>query len=561
MTKPAWVLEEDLRQKGQEPKPDWAQAEERRKADIESLPRRVEEGPAPTYRQVTPSAKVAATIAAGLQAPARIPAGLLQLAGINAPAEGIEATSEYLKGIAGAPASVAETVGEIAPQLAMPITRPLQMAAQGALTGMGQPTTKPEAQESYANMLYEKARQGLEGGVAGGLLGKLSQAALAPKVSPEMKKLQEMGMDRFTIGQLLSDVPVVGPGIQRAEAAMTSMPLTGAMIRKGLTTTNEDFNRAMANKVLEPLQMRVGKDVPAGRTLIDYLDDTIGSGYDKIKDKIDFKNVLDPKTKKSTMNFMLDKFTDVAQGKTLEHQKLIFDEFNDAFLKEFQRKMHLNGQEFRSIEKNLGSKAKAYMRDPAKQDVGFALRDLQNAMRNELAVQNPAVGKELRSLHDAFKRYLRVERAGSYLGAEEGIYSPSQMMSAVKAVGGQRPFATGKGLLQPEAEAALKVMGPRMPDSGTAGRLQTGNILGAGLDIGAQMATTGAPLIASSIMYNPLAQKLLTTMATKRPQMVGPLQPPLSRGAAGVGGTMANTSPAGGLSTLPYTPEATEQLP
>ncbi|NBW18007.1 MAG: hypothetical protein EBR82_59545 [Caulobacteraceae bacterium] len=97
---------------------------------------------------------------------------------------------------------------------------------------------------------------------------------------------------------------------------MTSMPLTGAMIRKGLTTTNQDFNRAMANKVLEPMQIQIGKDVPAGRSLIDYLDDTIGSGYDKIKDKIDFKNVIDPRTKKSTLDFMIDKFTDVAQGKT-----------------------------------------------------------------------------------------------------------------------------------------------------------------------------------------------------------------------------------------------------
>ena len=547
MAKPDWVVEADQQKGGEAPKPDWAQEEERRKADIAAMPRREEKGPAPTYRQVTPGAQAAATIAAGLQAPARIPAGLLQLLGINAPAEGIEATSEYLKGIAGAPASVSETVGEVLPQLALPITRPLQMAAQGAITAMGQPTTKQSALDSYSNMLLEKGRQGLEGGALGGILGKVTQAGLAPQVAPELKKLQEMGMERFTPGQLLSDIPGVGRGLRDLETSMTSMPLTGAMIRKGLTTTNQDFNRAMANKVLEPMQIQIGKDVPAGRSLIDYLDETIGSGYDKIKDKIDFKNVIDPRTKKSTLDFMIDKFTDVAQGKTLDQQKLIFDEFNDAFLKNFQRKMHLNGDEFRSIEKNLGSKAKAYMRDPARQDVGFALRNLQEAMRNELAVQNPSVGRELRSLHDAFKRYLRVERAGSYIGAEEGIYSPSQMLSAVKAVGGQGPFATGTALLQPETEAALKVIGPRMPDSGTAGRMQASNLATGALDVGAQAMTTGAPLVMSAALYNPLAQRLLTKLATQRPQFMQQMAPPLSRAAAGVGGTLTNTSEPGAL--------------
>lgn len=550
MEKPDWVKAEENRQKMQidtGEKPDWMIEEERRQADIAAMPRRTEKGPAPKYLPVTTGAKVAATLGAGLQAPARLGAGLLQLAGINKPAEATEATSQYLKGIAGNPASVAEAVGEAVPQMALPITRPLAMAAQGAFTGMGQPNVDQGSLGSYSDMLLNKARQGLEGGVVGGVLGKLSQAALKPNVSPELKQLQEMGMDRFTLGQLLSDVPLIGQGIQRAEQAATSLPLTGSMIRKGLQTTNEDFNRAMANKVLDPMNIRVGKDVPAGRSLIDYLEETIGKGYDEIKDKIDFKNIIDPKTKKSTYDHMMEKFTDIARDKTIGQQRLIFDEFDNTFLKAFQRNKHLNGQEFREIEKSLGNKAKAYMKDPVLQDVGFALRDLQNAMRNELAYQNPAVGKELRSLHEAFKRYLRVERAGSYLGAQDGIYSPGQMQSAVKAVGGQKQFATGRSLLQPETEAALKVMGPTMPDSGTAGRQQVGDIMRTGLDLGAQVATTGAPLIVSSGLYNPLAQKLMTKLATKRPQALGPVQPFVSRGVAGAGGSAATTQNQGAL--------------
>ena len=545
MEKPDWVKAEEKRQKIQVDtgeKPDWMIEEDRRQADIAAMPRRSEPGPAPKYLPVTTGAKVAATIGAGLQAPARLGAGLLQLAGINAPAEATEATSQYLKGIAGFPASVSETVGEALPQLTLPVTRPLMMAAQGAGTAIGQPTTDKASLDNYFDMLLSKSREGLQGGVLGGVFGKLAQAGLKPNVSPELKMLQDMGMTRFTPGQLLSDVPLVGQGLQRAEQAATSLPLTGSMIRKGLQTTNEDFNRAMAQKVLDPIGVQIGKDVPAGRSLVDFLEETIGTGYDKVASKIDFNNVIDPKTKKSTYDHMMERFTDIARDKTIGQQRIIFDEFDKTFLQAFQRKKHLDGNEFREIEKSLGNKAKAYMRDPVLQDVGFALRDIQEAMRNELAYQNPSVGKELRSLHDAFKRYLRVERAASYIGAQEGIYSPSQMQSAVKAVGGQRPFATGRAMFQPETQAALKVMGPTMPDSGTAGRQQVGDIVRTGLDLGAQVATTGAPLIASAGMYNPLAQKLLTNLATKRPQFMGPMQPFVSRGAAALGGTTTNTN-------------------
>ena len=545
MEKPDWVKAEEKRQKIQVDtgeKPDWMIEEDKRQADIAAMPRRSEPGPAPKYLPVTTGAKVAATIGAGLQAPARLGAGLLQLAGINAPAEATEATSQYLKGIAGFPASVSETVGETLPQLTLPVTRPLMMAAQGAGTAIGQPTTDKASLDNYSDMLLSKSREGLQGGVLGGVFGKLAQAGLKPNVSPELKMLQDMGMTRFTPGQLLSDVPLVGQGLQRAEQAATSLPLTGSMIRKGLQTTNEDFNRAMAQKVLDPIGVQIGKDVPAGRSLVDFLEETIGTGYDTVASKIDFKNVIDPKTKKSTYDHMMERFTDIARDKTIGQQRIIFDEFDKTFLQAFQRKKHLDGNEFREIEKSLGNKAKAYMRDPVLQDVGFALRDIQEAMRNELAYQNPSVGKELRSLHDAFKRYLRVERAASYIGAQEGIYSPSQMQSAVKAVGGQRPFATGRAMFQPETQAALKVMGPTMPDSGTAGRQQVGDIVRTGLDLGAQVATTGAPLVASAGLYNPLAQKLLTNLATKRPQFMGPMQPFVSRGAASLGGTTTNTN-------------------
>ena len=113
------------------------------------------------------------------------------------------------------------------------------------------------------------------------------------------------------------------------------------------------------------------------------------------------------------------------------------------------------------------------MKDPKTQDIGIALRQMQDSLRNELTMQNPAVGNELRSIHDAFRRYLRVERAAAYRGAEEGVFSPQQFLSAAENLAGKRGAATGKGMMIPEAQTAASVLGKTMPTSGTAERLLT----------------------------------------------------------------------------------------
>lgn len=490
------------------------------------------------YQQITPAIKAGATVAAGLQAPAMPVAGLLQLAGINRPAEALRATSEELKGIAGFPAAAAETVGEALPTMLMPGGTLARFAAQGAVGGMGQPTPP---QDSYADMLFKKAQQGVEGGIVGGALGKVAQAALAPRVSPELAQLQNLGMTRFTPGQLLSDVPIIGQGLRNLEQSASSLPLSGAMVMRGLQSVNEDFNRAMANQVLRPLNERVPQTVQPGREMAEYVDDVIGRGYDDLAQRIDFRNVIDPATGRDTIGRLTDAAIQASRNTKLANQQTIFDELNRHLFSTLQARGRLSGQEFRDAERSLGSLAKNYIANPLERDVGFALRDMQSALRNELANQNPAAGADLRRLHNAFRRYLNIERAGGYVGAEQGVYSPLQLLSAIRAVGGPRSFARGQNIMQAPAESGVAVMGRRMPDSGTAGRLQAGSLMGTGIEGGAQYLShlagyTGAPLAITASLYNSPAMRTMTTLATQRPAALRALADPASRGAAGLGG-------------------------
>lgn len=482
-------------------------------------------------------------------------AGLLQFAGINAPARYLQQAGEMFKEAGGTPASIAEFGGQVASPLPIKggkmiegalarlapkaaASAAVRGAAQGATQAAMMPVMTPELEDmGYGDFLSEKLKQTGAGAAFGAGAGKAAQMMFAPKVSPQTQMLQEMGVKSMTPGQLMSDIPLVGRGIQKAEQELTSLPVSGSIIQSALERTNQAFNRGIGNKVLEPIGEKLPKDIGPGNQMIAYLTDKLDDVYRGLENKITLRNVRDPKTNQSTTDFFLQKYTDVAADKTIDHQRLILDEFRDAMLGSLERKGSLSGPEFRQAEKALGSKARAYMARPETQDVGFALRDLQDALRNELAIQNPAVGRELRASHEMFKRYLRAERAAAYRGSQEGTFAPQQFRQAVETLAGRRGTATGRGMFMPEAQAATSVLGRGVPDSGTAGRLMTPQALGKTLgfgaaETGANLATLGAPLATTGMLYNPLSMYLMTKLATSRPGALTQASPGLESVAA-----------------------------
>jgi hypothetical protein len=376
------------------------------------------------------------------------------------------------------------------------------------------PVEVPEGDLSYGDFLSEKGKQLGLGAVLGGGAGKLTQMMLAPQVSAQTQRLKDLGVTSMTPGQLMSDIPAIGKALQRTESQLTSLPVSGSLIQGAMDRTAFQFNRGIGNKILEPIGQTLPKDIRPGNQMIAYLDDKLDDVYRGLENKINFSNVTNPQTNQSTMDFFIKKYTDVAQDKVIEHQAKIFDEFKQTVLDPLQRKGTLSGAEFRQAEKALGAKARTYIANPATQDIGFALRDLQSALRNELSIQNPAVGAELRASHEMFKRYLRAERAASYRGAQEGVFSPEQFRSAVEFLAGRKGTATGRGIFMPEAQAGSSVLGRGAPDSGTAGRLTATGLVDAAANIG----TLGAPLLGTAAIYNPLSMYLMTKAATSRPQ-------------------------------------------
>jgi len=184
--------------------------------------------------------------------------------------------------------------------------------------------------------------------------------------------------------------------------------------------------------------------------------------------------------------------------------------------------------------------ASMYQRDPSadKRMLGDAVQELQAMVRDWVQRSNPQYAEELRNINSGWANLVRVKKAAGAVAAEDGVFTPGQLQSAVKAADRSKDksaFAKGTALMQDLSDPARQVLGTKVPDSGTSSRLMTA-AAGAGGGLGALFApkallATAAPMVA----YTPIGQKLVSMLLTQRPAAAEPL----SEAVRGLGPYMA----------------------
>jgi hypothetical protein len=497
-------------------------------------------------------------------------AGAAQFLGINKPAQALEGVTKMGEQVGGNAAKFADVAGQIASPAPMKLAQMAGKAtkavpflgsatsklgsaldksvlAKSAAQGAGYAALTPiEDVDNYGDFLEKKAEQTGQGALLGGALGKAGQLAFDPRVTAHMRELKDLGMKYFTPGQLASQIPLIGGALRKMESASTSIPIAGNLIERGAQKVNEQFNKSIGDRVLAPMGEKVPKDVKAGEELIEYVNNRVSDAYDNITPKLKltnmvYKNTTTPTGFTTTTKALNDKLAEVTQGLPSAQGNNLGDmvrsEFNRYILEPLATNRKMTGKEFRDAEKNLGRVAYSYMRNPQYYDVGVALRELQSELRQELINQNPKIAKELQGIHLAFRRHLPMERAASYVGAEGRVFGPSQFESAVKAeTKGKGQFASGQALLYPESQAAVNVLGKKVPDSGTAQRLMTGTAL---LTAPLHWKASALPALATAGLYNVPAMKAMTALATERPAAMRKLGEPVRGGLSQLGGVMA----------------------
>lgn len=522
-----------------------SKGEEKPKVNVDDFPRYKEEA----GHRFAPTSGASTAILSGLagaQGVLKPIAGALQFLGINKPMEALEANAQYAKSSVPTtmginPASAAETVGEIAPTLAIPAdiganipmvanaiskSPSLKYVAPSFVQGLGGQVTDT-ANKSYLDILGEKiADLGVSTGL-GVLGGKVGQMVTDPQVSARLQQLKDMGMTKFTPGQLASQFPMIGEGLQKLEKGLTSLPIAGSMVSQGIKSSYEDFNKAIGNKILSNLGLKLDKDAPVGNKMVDAIKQKIGDAYDDFLQKATFSDAYNHLINKDTSQHLSDVADRAMAVLVPAQQKMMANDIATNVSGHIQNEKYMTGTQYREVEKYLGNKATEFYK-MGMDGLGNAYSEVQRALREELKYQNPQMAKGLEQAHKAFREFQPLEVAASRRGAEEGVFTPDQFKSAVQQVAGKSATATGKGVMVPESQAASDVLGATLPSSGTAERLSA-MMLAKGAAEGLGHLKTGfVPLATTALLYNTPMMKAMTKVATERPQVIRNLKPAVS---------------------------------
>ena len=374
-------------------------------------------------------------------------------------------------------------------------------------------------------------------GAAGGALVPAITAGVGRVISPNASRNPQLDLlkaegVRPTVGQALGGVA------NKAEEKAISLPFVGDAIASARTRAAVDLNRAVANRALAP----IGGKVPAGaqgREMVASVQSQLSDAYNKLLPKLTVKaDRAFTQEVQSLLGMVANGSIDPNAAKTF--QRILQ---NDV-LGKFKGQQALTGQTMKAIESDLGQKIAQLggSTDADARLVADALREVQSSLRSLVQRSNPAQAAELRAINAGWASFKRLERAASYVGAEDGIFSPANLQSAVKALDRSKDkgkFARGEALMQDLGDAGKSVLGAKVPNSGTADRLMQAGALGSGL----VNPLIPAGLLAGAGAYSAPAQRALLAAVSSRPQPAQAVAGLLNR-------TAPMLSPAGGLLAL-----------
>lgn len=376
------------------------------------------------------------------------------------------------------------------------------MAAGGAVSAAAIPTEEGLSASDFAQ---EKATQAGIGTAAGAIfpaIGGLASRVVSPKASQnaQLAALKKGGVQP-TIGQSL------GGAFNTMEEKLQVVPFFGDMITRARGMAKDDFNKMVINEVTAPIGVKINK---IGQEGISEAGDAISRHYDDVLSNI--------KGVKFDDDFVggLSNLKNLAEYMTPDDSAV----FNKILQNEVGSKISSGGVEaitYKQLDSKLGKLAT--QKRATSPELSDAIRELQALMRDQVARSNPEQAKALDAANAAWAKLVRVERAATQASGKEGVFTPGQLLNAVKGADKstrKAAVARGEALMQDTATAGQNVLGNKYPDSGTAGRIAAvGGVGAAGymnpLVLGGVAAGGGA--------YTRPAQKALVNALTSRPDI------------------------------------------
>lgn len=348
-----------------------------------------------------------------------------------------------------------------------PVTMPGKIATGAAGGASLSATTQPVLTANTPDEFWAEKAEQVRGGALGGAVAAGVSPLLQRPFQPPSKDVQMLRQGGVTPtgGQIL------GGGWARNEAKLESLPVVGDTIKSAKTKALNEFNRATINRALDPLGTKLPANVEIGRDAVRFAQQVTGDAYKAVTPKLGLRG-------------MDREFVDDIQAVS---KKAVFPQARDALAKLMQDEVMptlqrartsgvpLRGEEVEALTKRIGELSRGHASgDSVQKETARLLDGVRESFLDLIARQNPQAAKEFAAVRKATAQLMRVERAATRAGQEDpGVFSPSQFEAAVKALdtsSRRRQSAAGNALMQDWADAGVRVLGPKYPDSGSVGR-------------------------------------------------------------------------------------------
>jgi len=406
-------------------------------------------------------------------------------------------------------------------------------------------TGTSDADATTASGLIDRGTSGVIGSTLGGVINKV-----APVATQGAKDLINKGVD-LTIGQATSGKggSPIGSGIKMIEEAIMSAPIIGSPIRSAYKRSVEQLNKASYNQILEPIKKygideKLIKKSEAGHELYKSAKAIISNQYDKLLPKLKFPNLKELQSVYDDVILReLDTLPKDAQNKFLK-------DMDDKFYTNFDMDGVLTGKGFKNAQIELRTLASEYSSSssPIERSIGVSYDRVLDALTDTLKATNPKYAERLTDVDFSFKMLIPLEKATATASATHGVFSPSQLMNAVKSSDKslrKGNVASGDALLQDIAGLGqqLKIT---LPNSGTATRADIMRSMGGlGGDALAVGGTYMNPLVGGALAtgtmlgYSRPLNRFLRRGVTNR------IAPAMQRGSPALGGLLGDRISAG----------------
>jgi hypothetical protein len=202
--------------------------------------------------------------------------------------------------------------------------------------------------------------------------------------------------------------------------------------------------------------------------------------------------------------------------------KPLFDKIVDGdILSKFQGQGAVTGETLKNIQTDLNNTIKRYSisTDADQVLVAQGLKEVRSNLLDLIRRSNPQSAAELKAIDTGYANFKRVEKAAGLVSSDEGVFSPAQLQSSVRASDRSKDkgqFATGNALMQDLSEPGKTVLGNKLPDSGTPYRAMLPLILGGGAGAAGYPALA-AGMLAGPALYSAPGQRMAATLLTQRP--------------------------------------------